>query len=75
MKYRDVCVALSLWVRVVGGFPSTSTVKSPQSRVFGMVTLQKPVVSEGPETLKLIFLLGWSKVKFKMVEFVFVSTG
>ncbi len=71
VKCRDVCVALSLRTKVVGEVPSTSTVKSPQSRVFGMETLQKPIVSKGPETLKLIFLLGWLKAKFKMVEFVF----
>ena len=63
VKCREVCVALSLRTKVVGGFPSTSTVKSPQSRVFGMVTLQKPMVSERPETLKLIFLFVWPNAR------------
>ena len=67
-------MALPLRVRLVGEFPSTSTVKSPQIRVLGIVTLQKPTVPEGPVTLKVILLFGWSKVEFKTVEFVSVST-
>jgi hypothetical protein len=49
--------------------------KAHQRGLFEIIAFQKPMVSERPETLKLIFLFVWPKAKFKIVEFVFASTA
>jgi len=67
-------VSFDVLLRVSGGELFTNTVYGPGSRVCGIVTWQKPMVSGTPATLKLICFCAWLNLNVEIVFQFFMES-